>query len=351
MKRLLKVGEPIYSQSFRSFAADELQVFPQREQYLLQNIKDLEVGSFTHSIMNNIEEVAAEREKLAQSLKKKRPDFFMVDNPLSSLVVSRSLEIPLVFDCIDWYDEIYLREFGVDKRYHMLRYGLLDLLERADKVVAQSPVILESLKTWGLKTKEVAIIPNGYDHHFFYRYEAEKIEKIRHDCESKYSISLAGRAILVYSGKLSASHENLVTICQALDESQVLFIVGSGPALELVPAKPNIIKCGHVPFNEVPDYTNLADVLVFPVDSDCSPIVVSEYLAVGKPIVMPRGRIQWLLEDGKSGCLVDNNVYSWRSGISRALSNREQFGRHNLQIASDMSWERLGKKFSDFVLS
>ena len=84
-------------------------------------------------------------------------------------------------------------------------------------------------------------------------------------------------------------------------------------------------------------------------DVDCSPIVISEYLAVGKPIVMGKGRMEWLLKGGESGCMVDNNIYAWRLGINRALEMNSQCRTNNLRLAENLSWQKLSKKFSDFL--
>ena len=349
MKSILKIGDPVYSQSIKGFTPSNLEGFPQREQYLLEHVKAVEIDIFKHSVLSDIEDVVKERKRLKEFLSDKKFDYVMVDNPLSALVVDKDVGIPILFDCIDWYDEIYLTEFGVDKRYHLLRYGLLDLLERAKKVVAQSPVILDALQSWGLKTKDTVVIPNGYDSRMFHRYTPEKIESVRRDLALKFNKDLTDKSLIVYTGKLSAWHEAIKTVAEAIEEDQVFFIVGDGPLLKEIPEKDNIVKCGSVPLNEVPDFTNAADVLVFPVDSDCSPIVISEYLAVGKPIIMPKGRMEWLLEDGHTGYMVDNNAYSWKAGIQKAIERQETCSDNNAKLAKDLSWQTLAKKFSAFV--
>lgn len=349
MKSVLKIGDHIYTQSFQYFASSYLMGFPQREQYLLEHVKDIKFSFFRHKVLSNISDVLRERERLNKYLKNKRFDYLMVDNPFSGLIIDQDIKIPILFDCIDWYDEMYLKEFGVDRRYYLLRYGLLDLIKRAKKVVAQSPIMLEVLNSWGLTTKETVVIPNGYDARIFYPYSRSKIIKLKTRFEKKHNLKLRGKKIIVYTGKLGVWYDNIKTISKAIDKNQIFFIVGDGPILKEIPDQTNIIKCGAVKASEVPDYTNIADVLVFPVDVDCSPIVISEYLAVGKPIVMGRGRMEWLLKDGKSGCMVDNNVYAWRLGINKALKMKTQCKINNLKLAEDLSWQKLSKKFSSFL--
>lgn len=349
MKSVLKIGDHVYTQSLQHFAHSYLLGFPQREQFLLEHVKDIKFSFFKHKTLNDIDDVLREKERLNEYLKNIQFDYLMVDNPFSALIINRNMKIPILFDCIDWYDEMYLKEFSVDKRYYLLRYGFLDLLKRAKKVIAQSPVMLEALNSWGLKTTERIIIPNGYDAKIFYSYSSSKIVELNTRFEKKYKVEFKNKKIIVYTGKLGIWYENIKTITEAIENNQIFFIVGDGPILKEIPNRPNIIKCGPVSLAEVPNYTNIADVLVFPVDIDCSPIVVSEYLAVGKPIVMGKGRMEWLLKDGKSGCMVDNNIYSWRLGINKALKMGQPCETNNLKLAKDLSWQRLSKKFSYFL--
>lgn len=349
MKNVLKIGDRVYTQSLQHFAPSYLRGFPQREQFLLEHVKDIKFSFFKHKVLSNISDVLKERQRLDEYLKGKKFDYLMVDNPFSSLIIDQGIKTPILFDCIDWYDEMYLKEFGVDKRYYLLRYGLLDLLQRAKKVVAQSPVILEALKSWGLKTAETIVIPNGYDAKIFYPYSHSKIIEIKGQFEKKYKVRLNSKKIIVYTGKLGVWYDNIKMIAQAIEDNQIFFIVGDGPILKEIPDQPNIIKCGPVNLVQVPNYTNVANVLVFPVEVDCSPIVISEYLAVGKPIVMGKGRMEWLLKDGKSGCMVDNNIYAWQLGINKAIKMKKLCRTNNLKLAKDLSWQNLSRKFSDFL--
>lgn len=349
MKNILKIGDRVYTQSLQHFAPSYLRGFPQREQFLLEHVKDIKFSFFRHVVLNDIGDVLKEREKLNEYLKDKNFDYLMVDNPFSSLIIDQDIKTPILFDCIDWYDEMYLKEFGIDKRYYLLRYGFLDLLQRAKKVIAQSPVILEALDSWGLKTTETIVIPNGYDAKIFYPCSRSKIVELKSQFEKKYKVELKRKKIIVYTGKLGVWYENIKMIAGAIEDNQIFFIVGDGPILKEIPDQPNIIKCGPVNLAEVPNYTNVADVLVFPVDVDCSPIVISEYLAVGKPIVMGRGRMEWLLKDDKSGYMVDNNIYAWRLGIEKAIRMNQSCKNNNLKLAKDLSWQKLSKKFSDFL--
>ncbi len=350
MKRILKVGDKVYAQSIQHFSPRYFQGFPQREQFLLQHLDGkCRVEFLRHKILNNISDVSIEQEKLNQHLQKHQYDYILIDNPLSALLINPTIKIPIVFDCIDWYEEMYLTEFGADERYFLLKKGFESIIKIATKVITQSPTMLEALKREGLRTNKTVIIPNGYDENIFYKYSDEKIKLLKLKYAKKYNISFEQKQILVYTGKLSKWYEDIRLIISSIDENQLLFIVGDGPLLASLPDLPQVIKTGAVPLLEVPNYTNIADVLVFPVSVDCSPIAVSEYLAVGKPIVMGKGRIGWLLKDGINGSLVDKNIDSWRNGIAMAYENRESMGKNNVQLSRDLTWEKASSTLTSFL--
>lgn len=349
MKKILKIGDSVYSQSLQQFSKSYISGFPQREQFLLKHCKGISFTFFRHPVVQTIEDVILNRKRLRAYLFKNKFDLLMVDNPLSGLLIDNDCDIPVLFDSIDWYEEMYLKEFGVNASYYLLRYGLIYLLRKVQKVVSQSPVNLSVLQRWGLKTKDTVIIPNGYDRTMFYPYSRSKIFEIKKEFSRKYKSDFINKKVIVYTGKLGRFYENLKLIARAIPDEHVFLIVGDGPLKNEIPKRSNIIKCGAVDYSEVPKYTNIADVLVFPVEVDCSPIAISEYLAIGKPIVMGTGRIDWLLKEGRTGYLVVNSLNSWRTGIQNALLLDESCKKYNTDLAKQLSWQYLAKKFTDFV--
>lgn len=350
MKNILKVGDCTYALSLQNFNKSYLSGFPQREQHLAKHAKNIHFTFFKHKLLNDIEAIIQERTRLNLFLKDKQFDYVMIDNPLSMLIIGKDIKIPVLFDCIDWYDEIYLREFGINKRYYLLRHGFLEALERVGSVICQSPVILDALKRWGLKTKKYKVILNGYDANLFYPYTEKRIKELKDEFENKYKISTKNKTLVVYTGKVGTWYDQLLTISEAIDENQIFVIVGDGPLLKDIPDKENIVKCGAVALRDVSNYTNMSDVLVFPVGEDCSPIAISEYLAVGKPIVMPKGRMEWLLKNGETGVMVDKNVLSWKLGIRKSLQIKNRVRKNNLKLAKGLSWQVLSASFYDFLI-
>jgi len=349
-KRILKIGDKIYSQSLQNFDGSYLVGFPQREQQLLNPLSELvDIDFYNHKSIENEQDIAAERQKLTNFLSTKDFDYILVDNPFSVLVIEPQVSTPIIFDCIDWYEEMYLKEFGEDDKYLLLKRGLTELLKRADKVVAQSPVILNELIRLGLTTNKHVVIPNGYDSDKFFPYDKEKINEIKKYIEQKYHCDLTSKKVVVYVGKLGFWYDKIITIANSIPDGFVFLIVGDGPIKDQIPNHPNVIKCGAVELSKVPEFNNVADVLVFPVDVDCSPIAISEYLAVGKPIVMGKGRMEWLLQDGVTGYMVENTIESWRTGIEKAVKMGNEVKDFNLNLAKNLSWDLLAKKLAEFI--
>jgi len=350
MKKILKVGDKIYAQSLQHTAPSYFNGFPQREQHLIYHLSAIcDFSFYRHKLLDSLDTIFTEQKKLRQFLDGKDFDYILIDNPFSMLLLDGQIEIPIVFDCIDWYDEMYLTEFGVDQKYHLLRYGLLLALQKSTKVITQSPVLLDFLKKWGLKTKDTCVLPNGYDQNIFYPYSQKETNKLKKMFANQYKRDLSHSKIIVYTGKLSQWYKNITFIAESLESDNLLFIVGDGPLLNNIPDMANVIKTGPVPLVEVPNYTNIADVVVFPVSVDCSPIAISEYLAVGKPIVMEKGRMEWLLQDGLTGAMVDHTVLSWRQGIQRAIMKKEEISKHNLKLSETLSWQKIATSFTDFI--
>ena len=109
-------------------------------------------------------------------------------------------------------------------------------------------------------------------------YIERQIKELRNEFEQKYKVSIKNKTLIVYIGKVGAWYDQLLTISEAIDESHIFIIVGDGPLLNKIPKKKNIIKCGREDLKNIPKYINIADILVFPVGEDCSPIAISEYL-------------------------------------------------------------------------
>lgn len=346
--RVLKLGDEVYSQSLQRIAPVYHRAFPQRETQLYGRFRHVELTRLTHQQLLTAETTAAVAEQVRRVIDQGQFDLVLIDNPLSVLALDHRIETALVFDCIDWYEEMYRTEFGDPAGAAIIRSALAETMRRCTAIVAQSPLMLEAASELGSPALS-AVIPNGYDEDLFGPPTEEQFAAARDDVESIHGVPLQGRRLVVYSGKVGEWYRGLLNLAAGISGQDVLAVVGDGPLLAKLPQRENVILTGAVPLASVPRYTMAADILAFPLGADCSPIAVSEYLAMGKPVVVPGGRIEWLIRDGLNGAVVENTPSGWRAGIARAADLGPATREANLKLARDLGWSRLAGQFEAFL--
>lgn len=103
----------------------------------------------------------------------------------------------------------------------------------------------------------------------------------------------------------------------------------------------DVVITGEVPFNEVPNYLALCDILVSPLLANSkwlSSIKVFEYMAMGKCIVASSlGQQREIIINGKNGLLFEpGNVESLKSVLLKVLNNRELAEKLGKQAREDV---------------
>ena len=167
----------------------------------------------------------------------------------------------------------------------------------ADIIITANTPLAMRARTWG--AKEVIVVPN---------YPPRGFKSKRTQDEMKQLLGLMGYPVVLFLGKLSILEGSellkqiIYETCEALPNVRFL-IVGSGPELESLQRFIRMRKLtekvhfvGWIEHSKVPDYINAADVCLFPrvhttFSEYTSPeniLKVSEYLAIGKPVIVPR---------------------------------------------------------------
>ena len=341
--KIVYIGDEVYTSSFAAVDASYLDGFPQRRQYISRELVDLDVEFqfFMHTPIETIDDTIDVRLRFEREHFKK-VDYFLIDNPLSIFAIPTTYDVPIVFDNIDWYLEYYLQEKKYDKGFSLLTYAMLETLERCDLMIAQSPVIVDQAKKWGLKTNKILVLPNGYRNDIF--------SPIREQEESRRKTILAdyfdytNQQVFVFAGKLNRWYADILNVAQAIEDDQILVIVGDGPLRNEIVQKKNVIQTGRVDLEVVSAFMNIADACVFPSTPDCSPIAVSEYFGCGRGVVTARGRIEWLVKDNVNGVTIDATVYGWKRGLRRAYEMRDKIAEGALKTSRDLAWSDLAKK-------
>jgi glycosyltransferase involved in cell wall biosynthesis len=239
-------------------------------------------------------------------------------NPYTASIISaaRSSNRKLVVDMEDWDG------FGGYSSYSH-KYGpvggILTFYEEffprtADVVIVVSTLLRNLMLRAHVPREKIFLIPNGFDDSLFNQDVSGS--KIRE------SYSLDGRPVVIYASTFwefeKSNHEIALGAFRKISKlvPDVRFLlVGSGN-MELQSMfgryglEKNAIATGFVPREIVPELMAAADVAMHvisdhPFHAASSPMIISEYMAVGKPVVAPRvGELTEMLGYG-AGLLVN----------------------------------------------
>ncbi|HET6469383.1 MAG TPA: glycosyltransferase, partial [Geminicoccaceae bacterium] len=223
-------------------------------------------------------------------------------------------------------------------------------LRRAPLVIAETAGLADAIaRVWRVPAERIEVVALGVDKELF---------RPQDRAAARARLGLAPSAtILTYVGVLDATHD-LAPLLRALavgaPPGLELHLVGTGPrhdayAAMAAAAKAPVRFHGRVPHDEVPTHIAAADLCLAPYDTAAfangelgySSMKVPEYLAAGRPVAsVPSGRMRELIQDGRSGFLLDNSAEGWQA-LLRHLPGREALARMGAAAASVRlnSWE------------
>jgi len=176
------------------------------------------------------------------------------------------------------------------------------LASRADFLLSVNDILASRLKN--LTGKKVYVVPNYPTKSFKANREREEILR---------ELGVDG-PIALFVGGLTYTYDFNLLLKAASELKHIRFvIIGSGPLWSYLRSKapPNMLLLGWKPHHEVPDYINAADVCLAPIKSytpkpvsnDQDVWKISEYAALGKPIIATglAPSKQYLLVRGAAG--------------------------------------------------
>ncbi len=217
---------------------------------------------------------------------------------------SEELDIPLVFTFHTMYHEYthYFLKMDNELVKQIVRKAVRDFANRADHIIAPSPAVVELMPSYGIQ-KPVDILPTPVD-----------IDKFKP--RPNPLLSVPNRIRLIYVGRV-AKEKNLdfllrtFAVVAAKDERLELRLVGGGPSLEdlkklakKLQIDNRVIFTGMVPFEQVVDELNLADLFIFSSTSETQGLVVLEAMAAGLPLVMVESRALLYFVNPNKDCVV-----------------------------------------------
>jgi len=269
----------------------------------------------------------------------------------------------LVVDMDDWdgyggYSS-YARLYGP-------KGGILTLFEGTfprlgDLVVTVSHILSARMASLGIPPEKLVFVPNGYDEERFNASVAGGAARERY--------SLRGSKVVVYISTFhkfeSEIHVAALTAfriaCRRIPDARMLIVGGGSFDMQALVASlglgSNVTLTGRVPREDVPSLVAAADVALHvisthPFHGASSPMVVPEYMAMGKPIVAPRtGEIAYNLSGG-AGLLVERpEPELLAEGLVTLLEDaslREELGRAARTKASrEYSYSVLARRLGE----
>jgi glycosyltransferase involved in cell wall biosynthesis len=224
------------------------------------------------------------------------------------------------------------------------------ICSRSSRTIVVSTPLKEYLNTLGVPQEKCVVMPNGVD--------PERFRPAPRNSLQRAALEISDDEFVVgFTGVLRPWHglDLLVDAFRKLVAEGVhasLLIVGDGPyrgeleiLLEEKGMKGRARITGHVPHENVPDYVSLFDVAVSPrATFYASPMKVIEYMALGKPVVVPYTRnFLDIIDDGLNGVTFeDGNAKSLEATLLSLCRNPDwcqKLGRNARQkVENRLNW-------------
>ena len=277
-------------------------------------------------------------------------DFDLIDSHyaypdgFAAVLVGQLLKKPVIISARG-SDVNLFRTFPVIQR--LLRFSFL----RAERVIAVSRALKDTILRLNIPEDKVEVIPNGVD--------LEKFKEIP-TYEARQRLQLQGKPLLLSVGNLNPNKgfDKLIKSIRILTEQDNqkdihLVIIGEGASLKSLQGlvrslglDEHVSFAGGVPHQELFLWYSAADIICLASGREGWPNVLLEAMACGKPVVATSvGGIPEIVSSDQLGILVKRNEMEIAKGISTALSknwNRQEIRKY----AETHTWNRVTDSLS-----
>jgi glycosyltransferase involved in cell wall biosynthesis len=183
------------------------------------------------------------------------------------------------------------------------------VFSRADHILCVSRVLADEAQQRGARSERVHVLPNAIDPNRFRTSKPGPSVRARLGLEGSIVIGHVG--LFHFWDRLDVLIEAVKSIRDRRPEIKVL-LVGDGPEMENLKRtafrlgmERAVIFSGPVPRDDVPAYIDAMDICVLPNSNAFgSPIALFEFMAMGKPCVVPDlGPMRDVIDDNVTGIL------------------------------------------------
>lgn len=222
------------------------------------------------------------------------------------------------------------REVRKAAKVNVIRGKALNFLEtrglkKANLVIPNSRDLAKRAVEWGVeKEKITSPVYNGIDSRMFRPMNVDRSEKFT----------------IAYAGRISMAKRALHLLKIAENLPSVHFIVAGGKQMD-VDFPSNVEYLGRLPFSEMPNFYNKADLLILPSATEGFPNTVLEAYACGKPVLVAREAFPEELK--VFGSKADINEFESEIKALKKVDLKAVGRQARLYVKQHFIWERLSE--------
>lgn len=321
-------------------------------------------------VLNQFDVVSTLKQRILEVARQEKVHLLHAHSPclngLAAVSAGRALGLPVVYETRAFWEDAAVDQGKAregDLRYNITRALETRVYRQANEVTCICEGLRSDIVARGIPSQRVTIVPNAVDASQFPLLGGR-------DAALESHLGLVGKQVLGFIGSFYP-YEGLDLLIEALPKiaaqhpGVVLLLVGGGMEermlRDLAAARgmsDRVIFTGRVPHHEVPAYTSLVDLFVFPRKSmrlteTVTPLKPLEAMAQGRVVLASDvGGHKELIDDGRTGLLfkagdiadLARSVGSFLSGTRDARSMIEA-GR--AFIESERNWRTVSSRYID----
>lgn len=283
-------------------------------------------------------------------------------NALAGTVAARELGIPSIYEVRALYEEGRRsrdEDFAETPQYQFAQHLETLAATQADRVIAITQGLKDTLVERGVPAEHVHVIPNGVD--------TERFRPQQRDEELADRYELRGKTVIGYIGSLNwyEGHELLFEAfarLHARHRDVRLLVVGTGERLDTLlrlraelGLTEEIVMPGGVPFDQVEAHYSIVDIAPItrrstPVTETVSPLKPFEAMAMGKVVVSSDVAVMTeIITDGRTGLLfTKNDAASLEAVLERLVTEpdlRQRLGEQARDwVVAERDWKILARR-------